>query len=89
MDWRLITAGLLALCWGFGLALFLQCHPDGRWLALRRTYVAVIIGVGVDLLILSILLPLSLLLQVILVISLSSLGLIYRSLHNERAEESD
>lgn len=79
VDYLLILRILLALFWGIGLALFLQFHPTGQWLAAERTYLTVVAGVGVDLLIsynadwwtYS------------AVIAFSSIGIIARSLYNE------
>lgn len=87
MDWQLITAGLLAICWGIIWALFLQLHPKGRWMAQRRTYWTVIIGIGMDLILLLIIFPPQDVLLILWVVALSSIGLIARSLHNESQEE--
>jgi len=78
-----IAAALLALFWGVFWALFLQFSPTGRWLALRRTWLTVVAGVGVDLLILLLVLPLDAWLTVAGVFALSGIGLIARSLWNE------
>lgn len=77
----------LALFWGILWALFLQHNPEGHYLALRRTWITVVIGVGVDLLILALGLPLAEWLLVVAVMATSSLGIIARSLYNERLDE--
>ena len=60
----LSTVLLLAAVWGVVWALFLQYHPWGQWLAVRRTWLTV---AGV--------------------IAASSLGIIVRSIANERRED--
>lgn len=84
---------LLAIVWGALLACFLQYTALGRFLALRRTWITVVIGVGVDLLIaLGLALtapwspPLGQWLQTTIIIVLSSLPIIWRSIHNELEE---
>ncbi len=73
----------LAFIWGGILAAFLQWHPFGKFLALRRTWITVVVGVGVDLLILKVILSRQAWARVIAVISLSSVLIILRSLINE------
>jgi len=51
LDFGLITRCLGALCWGILLAVFLQFSRMGRFLAVERTWITVVVGVGVDLLI--------------------------------------
>ncbi|MBN2390731.1 MAG: hypothetical protein JXR84_08410 [Anaerolineae bacterium] len=78
---------ILALFWGVLWAGFLQFNPAGRYLALRRTWLTVVIGVGVDLLILATVIPLEAWLPTCTVIAASSLGIIARSLYNEHQDE--
>ncbi len=80
-------AVILALFWGVLWAGFLQHSPAGRYLALRRTWVTVVVGVGVDLLILAMMIPLETWLLTCAVIAASSLGIIARSLYNEHQDE--
>lgn len=77
----------LAALWGVILALFLQHTATGRFLALRRTWITVVIGVGVDLLILLTVIPFDTWLNVCAIIASSSLGVIARSLSNEHADD--
>jgi len=77
----------LALFWGALWASFLQCSAWGRYLALRRTWLTVVVGVGVDLLILATVLPLEAWLLMCAVIAASSVGIITRSLYNEHQDE--
>lgn len=77
----------LALVWGALWALFLQWHSWGRWLALKRTWLSVVIGVGVDLVILLLVLEPHVWVSVAVVISASSIGIIVRSLYNEHGED--
>jgi hypothetical protein len=85
----LVVCLVLAAVWGAVWAVFLQCTEPGRFLAARRAWVAVAIGVGVDGLILLALLPLELWLQVAAVIAASSAGVIVRSLRNEWQEHQE
>lgn len=80
-------AALLALFWGALWALFLQYTDHGRFLALRRTWIAVVIGVGGDLLILVAILPFEAWLVVCGILTASSIGIIARSLINEHADD--
>jgi len=73
----------LALAWGVALALLLQT-PRGRRLADERTHYAVIVGVGVDLLLLALVLPRKMWRRVATVIALSAVGPVARSQWNER-----
>lgn len=83
-----MTAAILsALVWGALWALFLQMHPWGRWLAVKRTWLAVAIGVGVDLAILLLILDPQTWASVSAVIAASSIGVIVRSLYNEHHED--
>ena len=50
-DWSLIGRCFLALLWGGLWALFLQYHRMGHFLVAERTWITVVVGVGVDLLI--------------------------------------
>jgi hypothetical protein len=79
----LILCLILALIWGGIFAVLLQFTGWGRFLAARRAWLAVVIGFGVDLLILLVLLDLTVWLSVCAVIVASSLGMIVRSLANE------
>lgn len=76
----------LGLIWGVLWALFLQCTEAGQFLVLRRTWLTVAVGIGVDLLILLALLPLEMWLMVVGVIGASAVGIIARSLLNEWRE---
>lgn len=83
-----MTAALFfALVWGCLWALFLQWHPWGQWLAVKRTWLTVVIGVGVDLAILLLILDWQTWLTVAAVIAASSLGIIVRSLYNEHHDD--
>jgi uncharacterized membrane protein YjjP (DUF1212 family) len=81
-----LFAYILAFIWGILWALFLQHTALGYFLAQKRAWVTVVVGVGVDTLILLPLIGLEPWLQVMIVIALSSLGIITRSLYNEWAE---
>jgi hypothetical protein len=81
-----VSIRILAVVWGFVWAICLQYTTWGKWLAVKRTWLTVVIGVGVDLLILWRVLDRRAWWQVAEVISLSAIGIIFRSLvleHNE------
>jgi hypothetical protein len=84
----LAGALLLAAVWGAVWALFLQATTLGRWLAMRRTWLTVVIGVGVDLLILLLVLDWASWATAAAVTAASSVGLIVRSIYNEHAEDA-
>jgi hypothetical protein len=82
IDPLLIGRGLVALFWGFAYAVWLQHTRRGQVLAEERTWITVVIGVGVDL---------ALAYggdwwTVVLVIAASAVGIIGRSLANETKE---
>lgn len=87
MTHPIITAALLAAVWGVVWAVFLQQHRYGRWLAVRRTWLTVVVGVGVDLALLLLVLDAHTVATVTAVVAASSLGLIARSLLNEHKED--
>ncbi len=73
----------LALIWGGVWAAFLQFVPLGRFLAQKRTWITVVVGVGGDLLIASLVVPWDVWKWFALIVACSSLGIIARSLFNE------
>lgn len=79
----------LALVWGLIWAALLQFTQLGRFLAARRTWLTVVIGVGVDLALLRGLLSLRDWLRVVGIIALSSIGIIGRSLVNEARDHRE
>lgn len=80
---------ILALAWGIAWAIVLQWTGIGRFLAVRRTWITVVIGVGIDLLLALVVIPLQWWTRVGLIVVLSSLGIIARSLINEHHEEQE
>jgi len=76
----------LAVIWGLAWALFLQTFP-GRFLAARLTWLTVVIGIGVDLLILLLVVPIETLVMVTAVIGLSAIPIIIRSINNEMRDQ--
>lgn len=83
LDLALIARCFAALIWGILYAIFLQHTRWGQFLAKRRTWITVTIGIGVDLLIAFD----GTWATVAAVIGLSSLGIVARSLINEEREE--
>ena len=82
----LIMAAILAAIWGGIWAALLQYTDWGHFLAVRRAWLAVVIGVGADLLIMLAILPLTVWLQVCCIIAASAIGIIVRSIANEWRE---
>mgnify|MGYP001128698665 CR=1 FL=1 len=87
---------LLAAVWGGILASFLQFTKPGRFLATQRTWLSVVVGVGVDLAIILGLLyvkpmadPLMTWLRIVGVFGLSSIAIIIRSIYNELLETDE
>ena len=78
-----ILAVVAAVIWGVMWAWFLQVSFHGRFLAARMTWLSVVVGVGIDLVILYFVLPFEAWLQVCLVVAGSSIAIIIRSLVNE------
>lgn len=76
----------ISLIWGAILSAFLQFNQMGRFLAQKRTWITVVIGVGVDLIILLFIIPFRTWVKVTSIIVLSSVPIIFRSLSNELAE---
>lgn len=83
-----VFALVLALIWGVVWALFLQTFP-GRFVAARMTWLSVVIGVGVDLVILLLVVPVDTLMLVTAVIGLSAIPIIGRSILNEIKDQKD
>lgn len=79
VDLLLISRGIAALCWGIVLAVLIQYWSYGKFVAAERTWLSVVVGVGVDLLIAW----RSSWEVTCTVIILSSLGIIFRSVVNE------
>jgi|GEM_PF-1691055 len=80
---------ILAFIWGCIWAALLQFTGWGKYLAACRTWITVVIGVGIDLLILLAVMPLTAWLNVVLVIVVSSVGIIFRSLGKEWGEHQE
>ena len=74
---------LLALVWGGVWAFCLSYFEWGRWLALHRTWITVVVGVGVDLGILYAALPWESWWIVAAVFALSAVGIVIRSIAQE------
>jgi len=91
-----LSCYLLAFIWGVAWAACLQFTAWGRFLANRRTWFTVVVGVGVDLLIVLWLLhniplddPLWVWVRICAVIGLSAIGIVFRSLVNEYLENQE
>lgn len=77
---------ILAIIWGVIWALFLQLTKFGQFLAVKRTWLAVVVGVGIDLLLALPVVPGREWFKIFSIIAFSSLGIILRSLYNELQE---
>lgn len=73
----------IAFVWGAIWSSFLQWNHFGRFLAEKRTWLTVVIGIGVDLLLTLPLVPRRFWVKIFTVIAVSSLPIILRSLANE------
>lgn len=78
---------VLAMLWGFVWAAVLQYTDWGRRTARERTWITVVIGVGGNLAILYFAIDPSSWWTVVAIFVASSIGIIGRSLFNERAAE--
>lgn len=86
MSTKYAFALFLALFWGLLWAAFLQFTTPGRYLVKRRTWITVVIGVGVDLLILLMVLPINTVATIALIIAVSAVPIIARSIINEYSD---
>jgi hypothetical protein len=82
----IITALILAAVWGVVWAVALESKP-GRFLAARYTWLTVVIGVGVDLLIGLLVMPIEVWMAMAAILALSSIGIVARSLWNEHQDQ--
>jgi hypothetical protein len=80
---------ILAFVWGGIWAAFIQFVPIGRFLARKRTWITVVIGVGVDLIIALAIVDKETWLKIVAIITLSSVFIIVRSLANESREAEE
>jgi hypothetical protein len=85
----LLLCLILALIWGGIWGVVLQHTRWGRFIAARHAWLAVVIGLGVDLLILLVILPVTVWLPVCAVVATSAIGIIGRSLANEWREHME
>ena len=81
----IFAALILATVWGVVWALALQSRP-GRFLTARYTWLTVVIGVGVDLLIGLLVVPIEVWVQLVAIVAMSSIGIIGRSIWNEHQD---
>jgi uncharacterized membrane protein len=84
-----LIVAFLALLWGAVWAFCLTYFQWGRWLALHRTWITVVVGVGMDLAILYFAIPIDAWWIVFGVFALSSVGIIARSLIHEFRDDND
>lgn len=88
MSRRLSMGIVLAVVWGAVWASILQWTRFGQWLALKRTWITVVIGVGVDGLIALLVTPVTVWGRIAAIVAASSIGIIARAWINEHAEDS-
>lgn len=74
---------LIAVVWGFAWAACLTFTDWGRWLAVRRTWLTVVIGMGANMLILWRVLDRRAWWLVAEILGLSAIGIVFRSLVQE------
>jgi len=82
-----LFALFLAFVWGVVWAVFLQFSQLGRFLAARRTWLTVVIGIGVDLAIALMVIPWRFWWLLFGIVFMSGIGIIARSLLNEWRSE--
>jgi len=81
-----LLALFLALMWGIAYALALEKFEFLRWLVDKRTWITVVIGIGVDLALMLLIVPFEFWWPGAAVIGLSAIGIIGRSIYLERME---
>jgi hypothetical protein len=89
MDAMLFPAVLLALIWGVAWAVVLWLTTWGRFLRLRRTWLTVVAGVGVDLMIMGLVLDLRAWLMVWGIVAASAVGIVGFCLADEYREHRE
>lgn len=89
MNRKSVSVSLLSFFFGLIYAVLLQRTARGQALAARMTWLSVVIGVGGDLLISLLIVPVKSWQRVAGVFALSSIGIIARSLINELADVVD
>ncbi len=80
-----LISPFLALIWGLLWALVLEYVPLGRFLAARRSWLAIVIGIAGDLLLLRPVLSLSSWVRVTAVLAASSVGMMCSGFRSERS----
>lgn len=89
MDGKSVAAGLLALLWGVGWAWALWETGWGRFIRLKRTWLSVVVGVGVDLLLMGLVVELRVWVWLVGIVGLSALGIVARCLETEFEEHRE
>lgn len=80
MDALTIAGVMLGAIWGVAWALFLERSRTGRFMAVRLTWLSVVIGIGVDLLIALLVIDFNAWWRQAAIIAASSVAIIWRSL---------
>lgn len=86
---RYLTLIWVALSWGALWALALQLTAIGRWIAIRRTWIAVVVGVGGDLIIALAAIPWEYWRDLAIIVACSAIPIVARSLINEHRETQE
>jgi hypothetical protein len=89
MNALTLSALFLAVIWGAIYAAFLQFTTLGRWMCNRRTYITVIVGIGIDFAIMLLVIPVEYVLTAFVVVGLSAVGIVIRSILNELSEHRE
>jgi hypothetical protein len=89
MDRLMLIALILAFVWGGVWAAFLQFTVAGQFLAKRRTWITVVVGVGGDMLIALLCISFGDWARMGMIIALSAVAIIVRSLFNEWYETNE
>jgi len=83
--WPLLVL-FLALFWGIAYAIALERISFMRWLVDKRTWIVVVAGVGMDLILIKLIIPWEWWVWMAIVVALSAVGIIGRSLYLEHEE---
>lgn len=77
---------LAAFWWGVGWAVVLQFTAIGQWMVRKRTWITVVIGMGVNMGLAKLIIPWEWWWPMMAIVSFSAVGIVARSLMNEWAE---
>jgi hypothetical protein len=80
---------ILGVVWGGVWATWLHLHPTGKWMRRKRTWLTVVVGVGVDFFIAFCFVPWECFWPVAAIVGLSGIPIIAWCLGNEQREDEE